>query len=75
LCWRALLDEISRAIALLKQFPESAPIISGNYRRLLIRRFLFGLNYRIDGDEIIVIAIAHNSRRPGCWRDRVKAGD
>jgi plasmid stabilization system protein ParE len=70
-----LLDEITRAIALLKQFPESAPAIGGDYRRLLIRRFPFGMIYRIDGDEIIIVAVAHSSRKPNYWSKRLRRDD
>ena len=28
--------------------------------------------YHVKGDEIVLLAYAHTSRRPGYWRDRLK---
>ncbi len=65
-----LLDEVARGIALLKEFPEAAPAIGGGYRRLLIARLSFGLIYRLHEGEIVIVAVAHTSRKPGYWRRR-----
>lgn len=39
-------------------------------KRLALRRFPYDIVVREFFDEIIVIAIAHHSRRPGYWRNR-----
>jgi toxin ParE1/3/4 len=39
-------------------------------KRLGLRRFPYDIIVRQIGDEIVVIAFAHQSRRPGYWRDR-----
>ena len=39
-------------------------------RRLTMRRFPYYLAYVIVDDEIVVMAMAHNNRRPDFWRDR-----
>jgi hypothetical protein len=41
-----------------------------SYRRLLLARFPFGLIYRFDGQDIVIVAVAHNKRRSGYWRKR-----
>jgi hypothetical protein len=35
-----------------------------------LKRFPFGIIYRIDGDTLRVLALAHRRRRPGFWRGR-----
>jgi plasmid stabilization system protein ParE len=70
-----LLDEVAEAFILSKEFPEAPPSIGGGFRRILLRRFPFGLIYRIEDGEIVIVAVAHNSRRPRYWRDRLKNGD
>ena len=38
-------------------------------RRLLVKRFPYQLIYRVEGDEIVIYAVAHQARRPGyCWK-------
>jgi toxin ParE1/3/4 len=39
-------------------------------KRLHLRRFPYDIVVREIGDEIIVVAFAHQSRRPGYWRNR-----
>lgn len=48
------------------------PIVEGELRRRLVRRFPFGILYRIDPEEIVIIAIAHLHRKLGYWRKRIK---
>lgn len=40
------------------------------YRRGILNRFPYGVIYRIDGNQIIVIAVWHFSRKPWAWRKR-----
>jgi plasmid stabilization system protein ParE len=61
-------DESVRRIA---QSPESFPRISGGYRRIRVQRFRYILVFRPrQPDEMVVVAVAHTSRRPGYWRRR-----
>lgn len=41
-------------------------------RRLPLRHFPFLLIYREHAEHLEIVALAHTSRRPGYWRDRVK---
>ena len=43
-----------------------------NVRRTLIRRFPFSVFFVELEKEIRVLAVAHQSRRPGYWRKRVR---
>ena len=39
-------------------------------RKFLLRRFPYGVVYRITKSAIQVIAVAHGRRRPGYWKSR-----
>ena len=39
-------------------------------KRLILRRFPYDVVVRESGNEILVVAVAHHSRRPGYWKDR-----
>lgn len=41
-------------------------------KRLALRRFPYDIVVRVLAHEIIIVAIAHQSRRPGYWRDRLR---
>jgi len=51
----------------------SMPREAGNHgaKRLILKRFPYDVVVKEQGDEIIVIAVAHHARRPGYWRDRL----
>jgi hypothetical protein len=63
--------EVNSAVALIIRFPEAWPVADG-VRRCHVRRFPYALIYTIDGNDILVLAVAHLSRRPGYWRDRLR---
>ena len=64
----AALDLLEEDLAPLVPVPG----VSGarGARRLLLRRFPYSIVVRESGDEYLVVAIAHQHRRPGYWRDR-----
>ena len=44
----------------------------GEVRRAPIARFPFHVAYLVTEDHILVLAIAHDRRRPGYWSDRAE---
>ena len=42
----------------------------GDFRKVKVGKFRYSLVFRIRGDEVQVLAIAHMSRRPGYWKER-----
>ena len=66
----AFLDAIDVALAELLEYPKSAPVVRGNIRRKLIRRFPYSLLDTLRPGEIRILAVMHQSRRPFYWRGR-----
>lgn len=66
------LSEAERAVNSIAELPLTWPVIEGELRRRLVRRFPFGILYRIEPEEIVIVAVAHLRRRPGYWRERIK---
>ncbi|MGH7572646.1 MAG: type II toxin-antitoxin system RelE/ParE family toxin [Gemmatimonadota bacterium] len=64
------IDEIERAVGNITANPRAGLPLEGNTRRVLLRRFPFSLIYEAQGDQALVVAVAHHSRKPGYWRDR-----
>lgn len=65
--FRADVDAAGKQLA---EFPRSGQILRGDFRRILLKRFPYQLIYRIEGNEIVIYAVAHQKRRPGYWRKR-----
>jgi plasmid stabilization system protein ParE len=55
----------------IAESPQRRPTIGPGVRRLLVQDFPYALIYRIETEDIVVIAVMHLSRRPGCWAARL----
>lgn len=64
------ISEVRRAAGVLVAYPRLGHQFAKRLRRILVRRFPYGLVYRVDQDAIFIVAVAHLRRRPGYWRRR-----
>jgi len=64
------ISEIERALGLLKQFPALGEGGMRKARSFPLHGFPYSLIYRLQGDTVRVIAVAHHSRRPSYWAGR-----
>ena len=75
---RGLGAELETAVETLWTYYEDdiIPLISVSSsrntrsKRIMLRRFPYDMIVAQENDEIMVIAFAHHSRRPGYWRHR-----
>lgn len=73
---RALQQAVEQSIDLIKRMPEIAPPWPGldvevTVRRMLLSQFQYALAYIVREDAVIIVAVAHTSRKPGYWRERL----
>ena len=66
----AFIAEFERALAVLSVHPNLGAPWRAIARRFPLRRFPYSVVYRINGEELRVIALAHQRRRPGYWSGR-----
>ena len=66
----SFLDEFQAAVNRIEELPEAWQRLSRNTRRCRLRRFPYGLIYRLDGDVALIIAVGHLHREPENWRSR-----
>jgi len=66
-----LLDELDRAVRRAVAFPVAYPEIESGIRRCRLARFPYGLIYGVDGETLVVVAVAHLHRRPRYWIGRI----
>ncbi|MCW9059960.1 MAG: type II toxin-antitoxin system RelE/ParE family toxin [Gammaproteobacteria bacterium] len=64
------LREVKHAVKRLEADPEAVQAVRGDVRRWLIRRFPFGILYRVDPGEIVILAVMHLARQPDYWHGR-----
>jgi plasmid stabilization system protein ParE len=70
------LAEAIDAFVAIEKHPERFAIArtsAGNsIRRKLLDHFPYAIVYQLGEDECLVVAVAHASRRPGYWRQRLE---
>ena len=65
------LYELESAYQTISELPDTWPRFSKAYRRFLLGKFPFSVIYRANKSSIYVVAVMHNSRRPGYWKSRM----
>jgi toxin ParE1/3/4 len=65
-------DELEDAFSMILRFPLAAAQWRSrpDRRVFVLDRFPFTVPYQIADDEIVILALAHTSRRPGYWSRR-----
>jgi len=64
-------NEVVRNLGLLADFPEASPIVRGDVRKKVMRRFPYNLLYFIEKDAPVIVAIMQHRRRPDYWHSRI----
>jgi toxin ParE1/3/4 len=64
------LDRVAGALDKIRKHPRSGPSILRETRKRRIGRFPYHLIYRIEADQIFILAVAHHKRRPYYWARR-----
>jgi toxin ParE1/3/4 len=67
---RAFVHELTHVVSLAVRLPETWPKVFGNTRRIVFPRFPFDLIFRLRGETLEIVAVAHQRRRPSYWSDR-----
>jgi plasmid stabilization system protein ParE len=59
--------EVDRVVGLLRASPLLFPRLHAEIRRAMVRRFPYGLFYRVLPAEVVVLSCYHLRRRPRRW--------
>ena len=62
--------EIEQAVTRAAAAPERYPIVMGDVRRAVARRFPFSVYFRIRSNLMVVLAVFHGRRNPIVWQRR-----
>jgi toxin ParE1/3/4 len=66
----AFVDEVQRSVDFIRERPSIGSPLGSRVRKVVVRRFPFAILYRHETDRILILAVAHQRRRPGYWRGR-----
>lgn len=69
---REFFDEIERAIAFIRRNPVASPERPHPFRCKPLSHFPFNIFYTVEPKFILIVAVAHQSRKPGYWLGRIR---
>lgn len=68
--------EFVRAVHVLYErvslFPQLHPVVYRGLRRAVLRRFSYGIYYRLEEQAIVVTAVLHGNTHPRRWNGRTE---
>jgi len=64
--------EVQRAVDFAIQLPQAAPLVRPDVYKKTLRKFPYSLLYSVEGETVVILAVAHQKRRPEYWVKRVK---
>ena len=64
------LGAVKRTQDSIAENPELYPVIHRDTRRAFLKRFPYGLYFRVLGEQVIIVACYHGKRDPRGWRKR-----
>jgi plasmid stabilization system protein ParE len=65
------LRALDAAIAGIDRYPLASPLVFGDCRRAVLRKFPYTVIYTAREDKILILACMHGRRDPHNWRTRV----
>jgi len=64
------LSELETAYQAIIELPDTWPKFNIGFRRFLLSKFPFSVIYKFSQGTVFVVAVMHNSRKPGYWNER-----
>lgn len=64
----------AKVVQRIVEHPEQFPQVEPGVYRALVRRFRYSVLFALREDHALVLAVMHQHRRPGYWRDRLREG-
>jgi len=65
------LDDVQHGIDIVRAQPLMGRDLGEGLRRILLSKFPFNLIYSLEPHEIVIVAVAHQRRRPDYWKERL----
>ena len=67
---REFVAEVDEVLSRVAENPLQYQVLHREARRAIVRRFPYGLFYRIEANNIVVFCVSHLHRDPASWKAR-----
>jgi plasmid stabilization system protein ParE len=65
-------EAVRQSIIRIKNYPTSWPPENGEVRKFFVHKFPYKILYSIQEQTIVILAVAHQHRKPGYWIERLE---
>lgn len=65
------LDALDDGRNSVRNSPDSFPVVDGDVRVCMLRKFPYGVYFRSSPDELLILGVLHLHRDVDAWRDRL----
>ncbi len=65
------IEELSRTVGRILEHPNAWSPSSRRTRSCRMKRFPYSVVYRVYDEEVLIVALQHQSREPTSWQQRV----
>ncbi len=69
----SFITAVHKGVAEIVDLPLAAQVIRAGIRKKVLRHFPYNLFYAIEADTLVIVAVAHQRRRPNYWRVRLQS--
>ena len=63
-------EEVYSTIKRICEHPDAWTFIDPKTKRCITNQFPYGILYRIENDQVRIMAVMHLHKKPGYWKDR-----
>lgn len=67
----AFVTEVRRVVRRIIENPYAAVAVGSGIRKAVMSHFPYNLIYAVEPDLIVIVAVAHQKKRPRYWRARI----
>ena len=68
----AFIAAVHKAVAEVVELPLAVQVMRAGIRKKVLRHFSYNLFYAIETDTIVIVAVAHQRKRPNYWCARLE---
>lgn len=65
---------VHKGVAEIVELPLASEVIRAGIRKKVLKHFSYNLFYAIETNTLVIVAVAHQRRRPNYWRARLRPG-
>ncbi len=66
----AFIDEVESGFERIRSYPDGAPEVAKGIRKRVLSKFPYALVYEVREEDVRILAVAHQRKRPYYWRGR-----